>query len=204
MHDGHSFDAVKNRLAMNTDSAAEEVSVRHFERIVRLVRAQISRRYQSKIDAEDIANSVLKSFFLRYADGRDGLSDWQGLWCLLSRIAVNKLRNRVRDFRRKKRDVAMEVPVEAGVYELGGDDLDHPTAAGGEPAATPDEAVVIRDLCDHLLRDYSEDKRRVIELSLQGYPVAEIADATRLSDRTVCRIRDQFKRRLEEEGDAAR
>lgn len=203
MRDGHSFEAVKNRLARNTHSAAEEVSARHFERIVRLVRAQIGRRYQSKIDAEDIANSVLKSFFLRYADGRDGLSDWQGLWCLLSRIAVNKLRNRVRDLRRKKRDVGLEVPVEAGAYELGGDDLDRP-AAGGEPAASPDEAVVIRDLCDHLMRDYTEDKRRVIELSLQGYPVGEIADATRLSDRTVCRIRDQFKRRLEEESDAAR
>lgn len=201
-----SFEAVKRRLAEHSPSAAEVVNRRHFDRIVRLAQGQIGRRYQGKVDAEDIANSVLKSFFHRYADHPDGLSDWQGLWRLLAEIAENKLRNRVRRFRQKKRDVDRELPHDAFGRDPAGEAVDR---GAGDFASDrrlpdrlldgPDDEAEVRDLLAHLFRDYSDDKRRVIELSLQGYKVEEIAELSRVSDRTVCRIRDRFKQRLEAE-----
>lgn len=198
MRDNHSFEIVKDRLERNTDSVAAIVSERHFDRIVQLVQAQMSLRFRSKVDAEDVANSVLKSFFNHYAGKPDGLTDWQGLWNLLAQIAMNKLRNRIRMFKQKKRDVRREVPDEVlGVAGLDGDNEEQHFAC-----AAPDDEVVIRDLCDHLMKDFSDDRRRVIELSLQCYKVEEISEMVGLSDRSICRIRDQFKLRLEQERDA--
>ena len=170
-------------LKAGSQTAAEEVFRVHYRRIVALIRQRIGRRYQAKIDADSIVNSTLKTFFRRYTGDRLALSDWQELWNLLVAIARNKLNNRLRRLHQQKRDAGKEVGAEALDWEAGGE--------------CPEEAVVVADLLDAALAGYAETARKAIEMSLQGYTVAEIAAALGVTTRTVIRFRKDFQRRLE-------
>jgi RNA polymerase sigma factor (sigma-70 family) len=189
MTDDSSFDWLTEELAANSPAAAEAVVRRHFGRIVQVVQARIGRRFRAKVDAEEVANSAMKSFFRRYAGDRTAVTDWQDLWNLLAEIALNKLRNRIRRFRQQRRDVDRE--------QAGGPEPDVAGVADG-----PEAEVVLNDLFDHLVSGYGEAERRVVELSLQGYSVDDIAAAVGVGNRTVIRIRTGFRNRLQSLRDA--
>ena len=70
-------------------------------------------------------------------------------------------------------------------------------AIGREP--TPDEAAMLNETVEHLLDGLSPPERAIVELSLQGYTTGEIADRLRRSQRTVRRVRERVKNRLERE-----
>ena len=64
---------------------------------------------------------------------------------------------------------------------------------------TPYEAALLTETVDRLLAGMDETERPVIELSLQGYSTQEISERLQRSERTVRRIRERVRRRLEEE-----
>ena len=177
-----SFAWMKEGLANRSESAARELFERTYTGIVRLIRARIGQRYQAKIDADSIANSALKSFFVRHAAEPYTLDDWQDVWNLLVSIARAKLSDRLREFQRLKRSVDREnAPADFDVEDL---------------AEAPEAEAIVRDLVDHLMADFGTDERLMIELSLQGYTVAEIAEQIGMSTRTVIRIRKAFQEQL--------
>src|SRR5262249_50115246 len=61
----------------------------------------------------------------------------------------------------------------------------------------PDEAVVLAEMIEGLFRATSEEDRPVLELSLQGYTAAEISLRLGRALRSVQRLREQIRRRLE-------
>jgi DNA-directed RNA polymerase specialized sigma24 family protein len=182
-----SFQEMLARLRESDADAAREVFERFFTRVVSLARSNLDRRLAGKVDAESVAGSVLATFFRRSAGGEFSLSEWTELWRLLATITVRKCLNRARAFRNQGRDVGREIGLE-DVYLL-----DH------EPS--PEEEIIVRDLLEKLLRSCTADERAVIERSLQGQSVKEVVEATGLSERTVVRIRERFRRQLEAEAD---
>ncbi len=65
-----------------------------------------------------------------------------------------------------------------------------------EPA--PEEAAILADEVQRLLRPLNGGQRRMVELRLQGFTFEEIADQVGRDERTVRRILDQVKLQLEE------
>lgn len=179
-----SFEALLTGLAANQTAATDRVAREAFARLVGLIRAGIGDRYRAKVDAEAVANSALRSFLRRHAATPYDLGDWEDLWALLAEVARCKLRSHLRLFTAQRRSVAREVADAA--------DADPPG-----PGAAPDEAVVLGDLLNHLTTGYSDAERAVIEMSLQGYDVNEIAAELGRTARTVVRVRGRFRARLE-------
>ena len=185
MTDPTDFEAVMGGLGDGSQTAAAEVMARTYRRIVGLVRKRIGARFRARVDADSVANSVLKTFFRRHTADPYALTDWEDIWRLLAEIARRKLSNRLRwHDRDKRRDPGERVGLEADV-------------AGDERAADAEEQVVVDDLCDRLMAGYGEHERLAIELTVQGYSVDEVAARVGTGGRTVLRIRAKFRKHLE-------
>jgi DNA-directed RNA polymerase specialized sigma24 family protein len=182
-----SFDRTLDGLAARDPAAAERVFRETFARMVRLVGARLGDRYRAKVDPEEVANSALNSFFRRHAAAPYDLADWHDVRALLTEIALCKLSNELRRYSRRARDAGRERPTH---------DIDLPAAGPG-----PDVEVVLADLLDRLMAGWSAEERAVIEMSVQGYAVAEVAVELGWSERTVIRVRKRFQDRLTAEHD---
>ena len=184
-----SFSDLMDRLRRGDSAAAERVFARFAGRLIGLARRRLGARLRGKEDAEDVMQSVLKSFFVRQAGGEFELGDWDGLWALLTVITLRKCGYRTRRFLAARRDVRREAapssPDEAGGWE----------AVSREP--TPEEAAVLAETVEDLFRGLDEDNRRIVELSLQGHRPAEVSAAVGLTERTVYRVLERVRDRLE-------
>ena len=177
------FERLVDGLAANSQTAAEEVVRRYYTRVIAVLRGRIGASYRAKMDAESIANSAMKSLIRDFTEDKLALIDWQDLWNLLAKIALNKLSNRVRWFQQQCRDVGKEQGIDAGREVAGG--------VGG-----PDLEAIASDLYDRLVAGVSAEERAVLDLSLQGYLVKEVAAEIGVSDRTVIRIRKEYQRKM--------
>ena len=65
---------------------------------------------------------------------------------------------------------------------------------------SPLEAVTLADEVEQIMHRLDSAQRRMFELRLQGYTLEEIAEDTRRSMRTVCRVLDRIKLELEQRG----
>src|SRR5262249_30127449 len=94
------------------------------------------------------------------------------------------------------RDVQREAPWPAS----GEDSAADWEAIAREPS--PAEAAVLAETVEQLFRAVDEEGRRVVELSLQGYKPAEISARVGRSERTVYRLLERVKGKLERFGAA--
>ena len=172
--------------------AAPAVFERFTRRLIGLARNQLDVQFRNKIDLEDVVQSVYKSFFIRYGEGALAAEGWDGLWGLLTCITVRKCADRVRYHRAECRDVAREVPAPAG------SEYAEPWREGTGREPTPDEAAVLAETVEQLLRGLDGDERSVVELSLQGYSTQEISASLGRAERSVRRLRERVRKRLEE------
>lgn len=191
MIDMDSFSTLKERLHSGDDAAAREVFDRFAVRLVALARRQFNRRLVCRVDPEDLVQSAFKSFFLRQREGMLQPADWDELWSVLTLITVRKCVDRVGYLRAKKRDVFRE----AQAHE--GQEMPWQFALDREPR--PDEAAALAETVDNLLQATDSVDRPILELSLQGYTAAEIGLRLGRALRSVQRVREQVRKRLERE-----
>jgi RNA polymerase sigma-70 factor (ECF subfamily) len=164
--------------------AADELFGRYTEQLVALARDRLSSRLAGRLDPEDVVQSAYRSFFAHadeYVLRRSG-----DLWRLLAAITLHKLHHQVGRHTAAKRAVARE-------QRLADD------ARPFDPVArvpSPDEAAALIDEVEHLLQALSPLHRRMVELRLQGYHIAEIAAETHRSERLVRKVLDGVKAEL--------
>jgi RNA polymerase sigma factor (sigma-70 family) len=145
----------------------------------------------ARFDADDVVQSAFRSFFTGARDGRYFLQQAGDLWRLLAAIAINKMRHAQRRHSAGKRSLDLEelpLPLREGIDE-------ETIWLAHEP--TPEEAAIFADEVESLLRPLDAEHRRIVELRLQGFKLDEIAQEVRRSQRTVRRIMDLVKQRLE-------
>lgn len=183
-----SFTRVIGRLKAGDDAAAGEVVARFSRRLAALAQGRLSPQIRQKVDAEDVLQSVFKSFFVRHAGGQIDPTGWDNLWTLLTVIAVRKCAKRWNYYRADRRDVGREAAIDGG-SEAEWQPFDR------EP--TPDEAVAVADTVEHLMRGLDERGRDILTLRLQGLLVEEIAREVGCAERTVRRVLDRVKVRLQ-------
>ncbi len=185
-----SFAEFVARLQNRDDTAAQELFGRFAQQLIALAMRHISAGLRHKVDPEDVAQSAFKSFFLRYGDKEFEAINWNSLWGLLALITVRKCAERVAYHRAERRDAGREV-----ASPQGEESSSWAEPLGREP--TPHEAAVLSETVEQLLAGLDEQERPILELSLQGYTTREISDQLGRAERTVRRLREGIRRRLE-------
>jgi DNA-directed RNA polymerase specialized sigma24 family protein len=180
-----------DRLQDGDRAAAERLWECYFGRLVGLARRRLQGASRRAVDEEDVALSVLASFFRAAEQGRfPDLADRDGLWRLLVVMTVRKAMHVIRDEGRKNpRDGAKAVGLdEKSVLEQ---------LLSGEP--TPDFAAQMSEERERALLRLGDAKLRTVALMrLEGYSVEEIAARLGCVGRTVKRklqlIRDIWEK----------
>jgi RNA polymerase sigma-70 factor (ECF subfamily) len=170
--------------------AATELFHRYAERLIALAQRRLSARLAVRVDPDDIIQSAYSSFFIGARDGRFVLQRSGDLWRLLVRITLNKLNHQVEHHTAEKRTITAEQPFadDDGPLGLPSQLLVH------EP--TPADAVVLAATLDEVLGRLDPAHRRMVELRLQGYSLAEIEAETHRSRATIGRALQRVKEQL--------
>jgi RNA polymerase sigma-70 factor (ECF subfamily) len=184
-----SFAALMAGLRAGDPDAATAVFQRFTDRLIGLARRHLDSRLRAKADPEDVVQSVYKSFFRRHSAGDFTFSSWDDLWSLLARITLCKCNGRLQYWQRQRRDAAREASRGPEALDLLSGVLD------SDP--TPEEATALAEAVERLLRGLSPEDREAVVLSLQGYSSAEVSEQVSLSERTVRRLLQRVRKRLE-------
>jgi RNA polymerase sigma-70 factor (ECF subfamily) len=183
------------QLAQSGDrDAFEKIFARYSERLIRLARLRISERLASRIEAEDVVQSVFRTFFGRMRNRRFGFEEESDLWKLLVSMTLNKLRNKVDWHTAAKRDVRAEHSIDADRQAL-------PSAfdADGQ-SPSPSAVIAFLDLLEDFMSRLRDTDRRILELRLDGYSQQEIAQEMGCTERTVRRVLERIRALAEERG----
>jgi RNA polymerase sigma-70 factor (ECF subfamily) len=180
-----------DRLRSGEDTAAREVFERFVARLVAMARGRFNRVLARKVDPEEVVQSAFKSFFVRHRAGKLDVGGWDGLWNLLTLITLRKCADRAEYFLADRRDAAREVSGPDGGNGSGG------WLVAQDRLPRPEEAVILAETVEHLFRDVSAHERPVLELSLQGFTAPEISVRLGRAERSVRRLRERIRKRLE-------
>lgn len=173
------------KLQRGQDSAATQLYVRYANRLRALASAQCSPKLASRVDPEDIVQSVFRTFFRRAVEGHYEVPKGEELWKLFLVIALNKIRATGAYHTAAKRDARATASGEAF------------TKAVDETAGKDEQALaVLRMVIDEILTKLPESQRQIIELRIEGYEVGEIAAKTGRAKRSVERVLQEFRKSL--------
>ncbi|MFN4258057.1 MAG: RNA polymerase sigma factor [Gemmataceae bacterium] len=181
-----------SRLRGGDEQAAAEVFRRFARRLIGLAGSRLHGMIRQKVDPEDVMQSVFKSFFRRHAEGQFDLESWDSLWSLLTVLTLRKCGCRIRYYQAARRDVQREMPP-APVHD--GAEASPWEAIAREP--TPTEVMQLTETVEQLFRDMDPRDREIVELALQGYKAQEISTKVRLTERTVYRVLNRVKKKLQ-------
>jgi RNA polymerase sigma factor (sigma-70 family) len=191
MADDDTFSHVMARLRFGEDTAAREVFERYAGRLVAMARGRFNRLLARKVDPEDVVQSAFKSFFVRHRAGSLTVGDWDGLWRLLALITLRKCADRVEYFLADRRNACREATGPTG----GDESYACREALDREPR--PEEAAILAETVEHLFREVNVHEHPILELSLQGYTATEISARLGRAERSVRRLRERIRKRLE-------
>jgi RNA polymerase sigma-70 factor (ECF subfamily) len=172
--------------------AARQIVERYIDRLLLLARRRISQRLSSRVDAEDIVQSVFRTFFHRVKDGQFVFADQDDLCKLLVRITLHKTLRQVAFHKAAKRDPGMET--EQGEHHR------ERLLALLDREPTSEETVAFLDQLEHFLGQLKPQERQILELRLQGYSNDEIAKQLDVYDRKIRRVIEHIRAVAEKEG----
>jgi RNA polymerase sigma factor (sigma-70 family) len=155
--------------------ATEQLYQRYYQRLVELARRQMNWRLRGVEGSSDLVQSVLRSVFELIREERVQLPEDGDLWPLLVRIALNKIRNKAKYWKRERRD-------QNRLSSLSGID-----AVQKEP--TPEDVAALDETVKELFAHFSDRRQAVLSRLLQDYKVGEIAAELGISERTVYNTR---------------
>jgi RNA polymerase sigma-70 factor (ECF subfamily) len=185
-----SFAALMSDLRAGDEAAATAVFQRFAGRLIALARDRLGDRLARKEDPEDVLQSVFRSFFLRCQDGQLNFDNWGSLWSVLTLITLRKCSNHVQHFQAARRRIDREVPP-ADVEDSS------PGWPVTDPEPTPEQAAVLTETVEMLLRRLEPRDREILTLHLQGCDAPEISARVGRARRTVRRVLDRIRHTLE-------
>jgi RNA polymerase sigma-70 factor (ECF subfamily) len=182
----------ERRRGSKEEQEARQLFDRYVERLVGLARRRISRRLASRVDPEDVVQSVFRTFFSQLKAGRFHIEQQDDLCRLLMRITVRKTLRHIAFHEAVKRSPRLEMGQEDEDQERILELLDH------EP--TPETTVAFLDQLEHLLNRLHPEERQILEMRLQGYSNDEIARCLGTYDRKIRRVMERIRSLAEQEG----
>lgn len=146
---------------------------------------RLAAALRRRVGAEDVVQSVCRTFLRRVQGGELVLEDAERLWHLLCAIAVAKTREQARFHGRDKRNVHAQVGLEP--------------ADGGEElvAAIPSpESAAIAAQIEEAIEQLDDEERQIVLLKIADLTNDEIAEKLGCSERTVRRLIQKVREEL--------
>lgn len=166
--------------------AATQLYERYARRLYALAKARTPAPLSTRLDADDIVQSVFRSFFRAARAGLYDLPANTQLWPLLLVIALNKIRAQGAFHTAAKRDVRRtQAMISDGAL---GEAIDRLQTDSSQPFLS----AVALDLVDRLPAHVGD----VVRLRLDGYSVDEIAGRLQRTKRSVERLLQECRQRL--------
>jgi len=173
------------RCRAGSESAAAELFNRYVSRLLGVARRRIGERMNSRLDPEDVVQSVFRTFFTRLKNDKFEIIDDDDLSKLLVRITLHKTLRQIAYHRAARRDTNQEVPQ----GEVSRNDILQVMTK--EP--TPETVVTFVDQLDHFLQRLSPEDQQILTMRLQGTSTEEIAKELNTYDRKVRRVLERVK-----------
>lgn len=181
---------VVDGLRDGDEDAAAEIVKRFGTRLAALARSRLGLRMRQKVDADDILQSVFRSFFRRVTTDELAFDSWNGLWALLTVVTMRKCGRWVTMMHAIKRDVRREQAISPSDNSASSIE-----PVGAEP--TPEEAAILADTLEKLMASMDEHEKQIIEMRLQGFTASEMAQKVNLTERTIHRVLQRARSKLE-------
>lgn len=184
MHGEEPTAVLVGRWRGGDEAAAAALFARFARRLRQLAARRLRGPLRRRVEADDITQSVFRTFFRRVRQGEYCIDRPDALWSLLAQIAVNKVYQQAAYHGARRRNVAAEVPLST----------EHPAAWFEEPSAA-DTAALAEEI-QTALADCDADELEVFRLCMEGESQAEAARRLGLSRATVRRIVERLRRLL--------
>ncbi|MFM1801340.1 MAG: hypothetical protein RJA81_692 [Planctomycetota bacterium] len=199
-----SLPSLLERLKQGDESAAGTILELYEAQVRLVVRRCLPRVLRSRFDSQDIMQSVWRSFFQRLrgqeVEDDHGLSeppsgdpslvfgDSSQLFAFLSRMARNKVIDQYRRETAQKADIHRE----RTIHSEAGTEMDP-----ADVSVTPEQIVEAADELSHWRSMVPQNRQVLIDLKAGGMTSKEIGDRLGISERTVQRVLEDLRVRLE-------
>lgn len=169
------------RWRIGDHAAAEELYVRYAERLWRLAEREIGTRLRRRVTADDIVESVFRTFFTRTARGEFSIAHSGALGSLLEEITRRKVRRQWNHHTCEMRNVHRET---------------YPDEVGSDLGMfwrlpTEEDAVDFVDALEILMRQLDAREAEIVRLILDDFQINDIAKCVGCSRWTVRRVLDR-------------
>lgn len=188
------FTELMERLQAGEKEAADQIFGLFIDRLVGLARFQLDALIRHKVDAEDVVQSVFRSFFRRHSSGDIDINNWNNLLGFLVVITLRKCGKQNRRYRRVGRDVRRELSITVAADE---EEVNVPVEAVARDP-TPFEAAVLTETVQQLMQKLDERERAVLELRFQNYTVLEIGAQTGQTEHAVEGILKKIRKYMQQ------
>jgi len=172
------------RLLAGTPSAAGELDQRYRRKLCSLVERELGQRLRRRLDAEDVVQSTLRSFFQGVKEGEFRIDHSAELWRLLEEMTMIRVRRRVEKEMAGKRRPTAETYDQTAIM------------LGKEP--TPAEAAMAADLIEAALAGLESPYPEVLRLRLQGCTEVQIAAELHCGRQAVHYKLERIRQRINE------
>lgn len=170
------------------ESAGTELYGRFFNRLLPLVEHNLSAKLGARLDAEDVLQSFMRSFFR--SQPRYTFEDDCQVWKFVITLCLNKVRKKLRHHLAIRRSVNNQVPFTDSVAQ----------ALAAPP--TPQIAVSFQDTFAELVDLLTERQRSIVSLKLSGQTQTQIGITLNVTERTIRRDWNEIKNKAAKLADA--
>ncbi|MCA9062182.1 MAG: sigma-70 family RNA polymerase sigma factor [Planctomycetaceae bacterium] len=178
------------RFEDGEEGAAAGLYFRYARRLFGLARHEMSPTLQRRVEADEIVQSVFRSFFRRAKKGQYDVPEGDELWSLLLVMTLNKIRKKADYHTSQRRDVRRTSNHETSVMDR---------MAAPVPSQDVEAVAMLELVIEDLVEGMNPAKADMIRLRISGCDIQEIADRTQRSKRTVERTLQEFRSRLQTE-----
>jgi RNA polymerase sigma-70 factor (ECF subfamily) len=190
------FQQLVEALRHRDNNAWNEVARRYTAGLIGLARRRLDSRLQPKLDPEDVVQSVYRTFLRRHQLEQFQFATWESLWGLLVTLTVCRCSKWYQHYAAQKRDVNRDARLPAGAAT--GDDEQAGYREPADPGPTPQEAALLTEMVNEMLRGLDDKQRRIIVLGLLGFDDAQIGQEVGRTEYRVRQVRDGFIGRVQE------
>ena len=170
---------------LQSDMFESETVSRFANQLISQAKSNLPKYLRSRIDPEDVVQSVFQSFFLRHREKPFDFSTANDVWRLLSAMTYKKVCNKIRFHNRHLRDVRRE----------GGD---AEFIAVNENQATGSAITIMFELFQAILIRIPPKHQEILALRMDEHTIEEIAELVQVSTRTVDRALSNIRRVCED------
>jgi RNA polymerase sigma-70 factor (ECF subfamily) len=179
------------RWQAGDEQAAAVLWRRYARRLIALARRRISHELTRHVDPEDVVQSAYRAFFAGARSDRYILRHSGDLWRLLVAITLHKVHHQVKHHLAGKRASHQTRSLDEHGRRL----FRHTRVLAQEPS--PADAAALADELEWALAELDPWQRGLVSLRLQGYELEEIAQFAKCHERTVRRILERVRKRLQ-------